>query len=66
MSLDSLSQEDHDVMGLVAVDPMSWDLIANSELNYVTGIGRRAFDLIIPSSTANCGCGKSFQILSQH
>jgi iron-sulfur cluster assembly accessory protein len=60
--MDTATPQDHDLLGLVTVDPHSWQLLQQSVLDYVNEIDRKGFDLSVPSSTASCGCGKSFQI----
>lgn len=47
---------------LVVVDMISHELIKNAHLSYTQNLGGAGFDLTIPESTANCGCGKSFTI----
>ena len=44
------------------VDPVSLDLIAGSEVDYVESLGGAAFRVTNPNAASGCGCGASFSI----
>jgi iron-sulfur cluster assembly accessory protein len=59
---DQVHEDDLVFENLVVVDSTSHELIKNAHLSYIQNLGGAAFDLNIPESLANCGCGKSFTI----
>lgn len=59
---DQLSADDLIFENIVVVDPISYELISQSELSYEKDLSGNRFVLTIPESTTNCGCGKSFNI----
>ena len=46
----------------LVVDPVSLDLIAGSEVDYVESLGGAAFRVTNPKAASGCGCGSSFSI----
>ncbi len=47
---------------LLVVDPISLDLIAGAEVDYVESLGGAAFRVTNPNAASGCGCGSSFSI----
>lgn len=47
---------------MLAVDPVSLDLVAGCTLDYVESLGGSAFRVNNPQAAAGCGCGASFAI----
>lgn len=52
--------ENGDVVMLV--DPMSYQYLVGSEVDYVEGLNGSQFLVRNPNATATCGCGSSFSI----
>ncbi|MFM5949119.1 MAG: HesB/IscA family protein [Novosphingobium sp.] len=46
----------------LVVDPVSLDLVAGSEVDYVESLGGAAFSVTNPNASAGCGCGSSFAV----
>ncbi len=46
----------------LVVDPVSLDLIAGSQVDYVESLGGAAFRVTNPNAASGCGCGSSFSI----
>jgi iron-sulfur cluster insertion protein len=46
----------------LVVDPVSLDLIAGAEVDYVESLGGSAFRVTNPNAASGCGCGSSFSI----
>lgn len=46
----------------VLVDPMSFQYLAGSEVDYTEGLEGSRFVVNNPNATATCGCGSSFSI----
>jgi iron-sulfur cluster assembly accessory protein len=46
----------------VVVDPMSFQYLAGSEVDYTEGLEGSRFVINNPNATATCGCGSSFSI----
>ncbi len=46
----------------LVVDPVSFDLVAGSTVDFVESLGGAAFKVENPNATAGCGCGSSFGI----
>ena len=44
------------------VDPVSLDLVAGAEVDFVESLGGAAFRVENPQAAAGCGCGSSFGI----
>lgn len=57
---DDLSSETDGVR--LAVDPVSFDLVAGATVDYVESLGGAAFQVTNPNAAAGCGCGSSFAI----
>ena len=57
---DDLSSETGGVTLLV--DPVSLDLVAGSQVDFVESLGGAAFRVENPQAAAGCGCGSSFGI----
>lgn len=47
---------------MVLVDPMSLDLMAGSEIDFVDDLIGASFKIKNPKATASCGCGTSFSL----
>lgn len=52
--------ENGDVVMLV--DPMSFQYLVGSEVDYVEGLNGSQFLVRNPNATATCGCGSSFSV----
>jgi iron-sulfur cluster insertion protein len=46
----------------LVVDPISLDLIAGAEVDYVESLGGAAFRVTNPNAASGCGCGSSFSV----
>ena len=46
----------------VVVDPMSYQYLAGSEVDYVEGLEGSRFVINDPNASTTCGCGSSFSI----
>ncbi len=46
----------------LVVDPISFDLLEGSEVDYVEDLGGAAFKVRNPNAASGCGCGSSFGI----
>ncbi len=46
----------------VAIDPVSLDLLAGAELDYVEELMGAYFKIKNPNATSSCGCGTSFAV----
>ena len=46
----------------LVVDPVSLDLIAGAQVDYVESLGGAAFRVTNPNAASGCGCGSSFSI----
>lgn len=46
----------------LVVDPVSLDLVAGSQVDFVESLGGAAFRVENPQAAAGCGCGSSFGI----
>ncbi|WP_428332963.1 HesB/IscA family protein [Novosphingobium sp.] len=44
------------------VDPVSIDLIAGAQVDYVESLGGSAFRVTNPIAASGCGCGSSFSV----
>lgn len=44
------------------VDPMSYQYLVGSEVDYVEGLNGSQFVINNPNATSTCGCGSSFSI----
>jgi iron-sulfur cluster assembly accessory protein len=47
---------------LVAIDPVSLDLLRGSKIDFIDDLMGRMFKIVNPAATASCGCGSSFAI----
>ena len=47
---------------VVLVDPMSFQYLAGSEVDYTEGLEGSRFVINNPNATATCGCGSSFSV----
>lgn len=47
---------------LVAIDPISADLMKDSVIDYVETLGSAEFNIKNPNSVSRCGCGNSFSV----
>lgn len=46
----------------LVVDPVSLDLVAGAEVDFVESLGGAAFRVTNPNAASGCGCGSSFSI----
>jgi iron-sulfur cluster insertion protein len=46
----------------LVVDPVSFDLLEGSEVDYVESLGGAAFQVKNPNAASGCGCGTSFSV----
>lgn len=46
----------------LVVDPVSLDLVAGAEVDYVELLGGAAFRVTNPNAASGCGCGASFAV----
>ena len=46
----------------LVVDPVSFDLLDGSEVDYIEDLGGASFKVINPNAASGCGCGSSFSV----
>ena len=46
----------------VLIDPVSFDFLAGSEIDFTDDLIGQAFKVNNPNATASCGCGTSFSV----
>jgi iron-sulfur cluster insertion protein len=46
----------------LVIDPMSYQYLAGSEVDYTEGLEGSMFVVKNPNATSTCGCGASFSI----
>ncbi|WP_118856048.1 HesB/IscA family protein [Sphingomonas mesophila] len=46
----------------LVVDPVSLDLLAGSQVDFVEDLGGAAFKVTNPNAASGCGCGTSFSV----
>jgi iron-sulfur cluster insertion protein len=46
----------------MVVDPMSYQYLVGSEVDYSEGLQGSKFSINNPNATTTCGCGSSFSI----
>ena len=65
-TFDELAAEDDTAIEkdgvTMLVDPMSFQYLAGSEVDYTEGLEGSRFIISNPNATATCGCGSSFSI----
>jgi iron-sulfur cluster assembly accessory protein len=65
-TFDELAAEDDTAVEsggvTLVVDPMSYQYLAGSEVDYTEGLEGSRFVITNPNATATCGCGSSFSI----
>tara|TARA_R110002110_G_C13470397_1_gene720526 strand:- start:4903 stop:5256 length:354 start_codon:yes stop_codon:yes gene_type:complete len=65
-TFDELAAEDDTAIEkdgvTLLVDPMSFQYLAGSEVDYTEGLEGSRFVISNPNATATCGCGSSFSI----
>jgi iron-sulfur cluster insertion protein len=65
-TFDEIAAEDDCVIEVdgvtVLVDPMSFQYLAGSEVDYTEGLEGSRFVINNPNATTTCGCGSSFSI----
>jgi iron-sulfur cluster insertion protein len=65
-SFEELAAEDDALIEtdgvVVVVDPMSFQYLVGSEVDYTEGLEGSRFVVNNPNATATCGCGSSFSI----
>lgn len=44
------------------IDPVSLELVAGSEVDYVEDLGGASFKVTNPNAASGCGCGSSFSV----
>ena len=63
---DEVANEDDTVMqknGVsLLIDPMSYQYLAGSEIDYTEGLEGAQFVIKNPQATSTCGCGSSFNV----
>lgn len=57
---DDTQIENHGV--IMVVDPMSFQYLAGSQVDYTEGLQGSQFKINNPNATTTCGCGSSFSI----
>lgn len=65
-TFDELAAEDDTLIEkdgvIVLVDPMSFQYLVGSEVDYTEGLEGSRFIITNPNATTTCGCGSSFSI----
>jgi iron-sulfur cluster insertion protein len=65
-TFDELAAEDDTAIEregvTLLIDPMSYQYLAGSEVDYTEGLEGSRFVVSNPNATATCGCGSSFSI----
>jgi iron-sulfur cluster insertion protein len=62
-SLEEAKQEDDmELSPNMIVDPMSFQYLDNSTVEFVKTVGSESFEIRNPQVTSTCGCGSSFSI----
>ena len=65
-TFDELAAEDDTLIEkdgvFVLVDPMSFQYLVGSEVDYTEGLEGSRFIITNPNATTTCGCGSSFSI----
>jgi iron-sulfur cluster assembly accessory protein len=46
----------------LVIDPVSLDLLAGSQVDYVEELGGASFKVTNPNAASGCGCGSSFSV----
>lgn len=46
----------------LVVDPVSFDLLEGSEVDFVESLGGASFQVRNPNAASGCGCGTSFSV----
>ena len=46
----------------LVVDPVSLDLVAGSQVDFVEDLGGASFKVTNPNAASGCGCGSSFSV----
>ena len=46
----------------LVIDPVSLDLLAGSQVDYVEELGGASFKVANPNAGSGCGCGSSFSV----
>ena len=46
----------------LVVDPVSFDLLDGSEVDYIEDLGGASFKVTNPNAASGCGCGSSFSV----
>ena len=46
----------------LVVDPVSFDLLNGSEVDYIEDLGGASFKVTNPNAASGCGCGSSFSV----
>lgn len=62
---DTVEADDHrhsNGGATLVVDPVSFDLLRGSAVDYVESLGGASFQVTNPNAVAGCGCGSSFAI----
>jgi iron-sulfur cluster assembly accessory protein len=57
---DQIHADDHILQDVVIVDDVSYHMLSEAELHYVTSLHAQGFQLVISDAQSECGCGKSF------
>lgn len=62
---DTIAADDKVVIrdgATLVVDPMSFDLLDGSAVDFVESLGGAAFRVTNPNAASGCGCGSSFSV----
>ena len=63
-TFDEVKNDDDTVMEkngvMLLIDPMSYQYLAGSEIDYTEGVEGAQFVIKNPNATSTCGCGSSF------
>ncbi|HZB70183.1 MAG TPA: iron-sulfur cluster assembly accessory protein [Sphingomicrobium sp.] len=46
----------------LVIDPVSLELVAGSQVDYVEDLGGASFKVTNPNAASGCGCGSSFSV----
>jgi len=48
--------------GMILIDPISYAMLDNAIVDYVSDLSGSSFSITIPEATSTCGCGSSFSL----
>ena len=61
-SLTPRNDEDIDLKSLIIIDPISYEYLDGSEIDYKSSLEGELFTISNPNAKSTCGCGESFGI----